>query len=362
MTDLLAIGTRKGLWLARSDDDRRTWTLDGPHLLAQEVAAVSIDTRRPAPRVLAGIQYGHWGPTVMWSDDLGRDVEGDRPRRDPLPRGHRGRAGPRLAAPARHRRPARRRLGRVRAALAVAQRRRGLHLRTRPRALRPPAPADLGARRRGRGGAHRPARPGVGPGDDRDEHRRRLRQRGRRREVGAAQQGHHRDLRARPAARVRAVRAQGRRRRGRSRPAVRAEPLRRLPHRRRGRVVVVDRRRAPGRLRVPDRRLTHARPARRGSCRWWPTCSGSRRTAGCACTAPGTPARRWTELGNGLPDDARGRRCCATRSAPTPADRTGIYVGTRDGCVYASADEGDTFTLVADHLPDVLTVKAATLP
>ena len=27
--------------------------------------------RRPDPRVLAGIQYGHWGPTVMWSDDLG---------------------------------------------------------------------------------------------------------------------------------------------------------------------------------------------------------------------------------------------------------------------------------------------------
>ena len=39
-------------------------------------------------------------------------------------------------------------------------------------------------------------------------------------------------------------------------------------------------------------------------------------------------------------------------------DPTGIYVGTRDGCVYASADEGDTFTLVADHLPDVLTVQA----
>ena len=71
MTDLLAIGTRKGVWLARSDDDRRTWTLDGPHLLAQEVAAVSVDVRRSEPRILAGIQYGHWGPTVMWSDDLG---------------------------------------------------------------------------------------------------------------------------------------------------------------------------------------------------------------------------------------------------------------------------------------------------
>ena len=34
-------------------------------------AAVAVDTRRPRPRVLAGIQYGHWGPSVMWSDDLG---------------------------------------------------------------------------------------------------------------------------------------------------------------------------------------------------------------------------------------------------------------------------------------------------
>lgn len=71
MTVLLAIGTRKGLWLARSDDDRRTWTIGEPHLLAQEVAAVCIDTRRPQPRVLAGIQYGHWGPSVVRSDDLG---------------------------------------------------------------------------------------------------------------------------------------------------------------------------------------------------------------------------------------------------------------------------------------------------
>lgn len=56
MTDLLAIGTRKGLWLARSEDDRRTWTVSEPHLLAQEVASVAVDTRGSRPRVLAGIQ------------------------------------------------------------------------------------------------------------------------------------------------------------------------------------------------------------------------------------------------------------------------------------------------------------------
>jgi len=68
----------------------------------------------------------------------------------------------------------------------------------------------------------------------------------------------------------------------------------------------------------------------------------------------------WTELGAGLPDPAwvavmRDAFCADT------ADPTGIYLGTRDGCVYASADEGETFTVVADHLPDVLVVRAARL-
>ena len=69
MTTLLAIGTRKGLWLARSDD-RRSWSLEGPHLLMQEVAAVAIDARRSTPRVLAAGYSEHWGPTVVWSDDV----------------------------------------------------------------------------------------------------------------------------------------------------------------------------------------------------------------------------------------------------------------------------------------------------
>ena len=69
----------------------------------------------------------------------------------------------------------------------------------------------------------------------------------------------------------------------------------------------------------------------------------------------------WTELGAGLPD---GCWTAVLRDAVCvdEADPTGIAVGTRDGCVYASRDEGDTFTLVADHLPDVLCVRAAVLP
>jgi len=71
MTVLLMIGTRKGLWLARSDDDRQSWKLDGPQFLMQEIPACAIDTRGPTPRLLAGARSEQWGPSVFHSDDLG---------------------------------------------------------------------------------------------------------------------------------------------------------------------------------------------------------------------------------------------------------------------------------------------------
>ena len=74
MTFVLAIGTRKGLWFARSDD-RRTWSLDGPHFLMREVASVAFDTRRTPVRTLVGTMSEHWGPTVKWSDDFGATWE-----------------------------------------------------------------------------------------------------------------------------------------------------------------------------------------------------------------------------------------------------------------------------------------------
>jgi hypothetical protein len=70
MTVLLAIGTRKGLWLARSED-RARWSLDGPHFLAREIAAVGLDPRRDPVRITVGVHSEHWGPTVARSDDLG---------------------------------------------------------------------------------------------------------------------------------------------------------------------------------------------------------------------------------------------------------------------------------------------------
>jgi hypothetical protein len=71
--------------------------------------------------------------------------------------------------------------------------------------------------------------------------------------------------------------------------------------------------------------------------------------------------RTWTELGAGLPDQSWN---VVLRDAACVDDQesTGVYFGTRDGSVYASADEGETFQVVADHLPDVLSVRVARLP
>ena len=74
MTTLLMIGTRKGLFLARSDD-RESWSLDGPHFPMNSVYATAIDRRSATPdgsvRLLAGADSEHWGPSVFRSDDLG---------------------------------------------------------------------------------------------------------------------------------------------------------------------------------------------------------------------------------------------------------------------------------------------------
>lgn len=67
---LLMIGTRKGLWLATSDD-RVSWTLDGPHFVMNEVIACAVDHRSTPPRLLAGATSSHFGPQVFRSDDRG---------------------------------------------------------------------------------------------------------------------------------------------------------------------------------------------------------------------------------------------------------------------------------------------------
>ncbi len=71
---MLMIGTRKGLWTARSND-RAAWTLDGPDDLKSEVHAVAYDTRAASPRLYMASRSWHWGPQLLRSDDLGSSWE-----------------------------------------------------------------------------------------------------------------------------------------------------------------------------------------------------------------------------------------------------------------------------------------------
>jgi photosystem II stability/assembly factor-like uncharacterized protein len=68
---LVMIGTRKGLWLAESDGAREAWKLSEPEFLMNEIFAVAIDARDGRTRLLAGAVSSHFGPQVFRSDDLG---------------------------------------------------------------------------------------------------------------------------------------------------------------------------------------------------------------------------------------------------------------------------------------------------
>ena len=67
---VLMIGTRKGLWIARSED-RESWALEGPHFDMEDVYSCCIDRRGDGVRLFAGPSSSWLGPKLMHSDDLG---------------------------------------------------------------------------------------------------------------------------------------------------------------------------------------------------------------------------------------------------------------------------------------------------
>jgi hypothetical protein len=71
---VLAIGTRKGLWLARSSADG-SWSVNGPYLVMREVPSLAFLPSEGSPTLLAGVRSEHWGPVVVRSDDLGATWE-----------------------------------------------------------------------------------------------------------------------------------------------------------------------------------------------------------------------------------------------------------------------------------------------
>ena len=69
----------------------------------------------------------------------------------------------------------------------------------------------------------------------------------------------------------------------------------------------------------------------------------------------------WEPLGKGLPDSGFYAGVLRDAMCVDQGDPAGVYFGSRDGTVYASDDEGDSWQVVAQHLPDVLSVRAAIL-
>jgi photosystem II stability/assembly factor-like uncharacterized protein len=73
MSMVILAGTRKGLFLLRSDEDRRTWKVEGPLLTGWEIYHAMLDPRDGA--LYACTQSFPYGATVHRSNDLGKTWE-----------------------------------------------------------------------------------------------------------------------------------------------------------------------------------------------------------------------------------------------------------------------------------------------
>ncbi len=65
------VSTRKGAWIYRSDAARREWKTSGPHFLGHVINHMVLDPR-DGRTLLAAAKTGHLGPTIFRSTDLGK--------------------------------------------------------------------------------------------------------------------------------------------------------------------------------------------------------------------------------------------------------------------------------------------------
>jgi len=73
-----------------------------------------------------------------------------------------------------------------------------------------------------------------------------------------------------------------------------------------------------------------------------------------------TGGNEWQELSKGLPAKDCYVNVLRDAMAVDSLDACGVYFGTTGGQVYGSADAGDTWTTIAEHLPPVLSVEVQT--
>ncbi|HEY8491812.1 MAG TPA: hypothetical protein VIO14_12560 [Dehalococcoidia bacterium] len=71
----LLVGTRKGAFIYASDERRERWELSDPIMPGWTVHHLAADTRRDPPRIYAAASHWAWGPSVARSDDGGKTWE-----------------------------------------------------------------------------------------------------------------------------------------------------------------------------------------------------------------------------------------------------------------------------------------------
>jgi photosystem II stability/assembly factor-like uncharacterized protein len=69
---LLLVGTMKGAFIVRAGNDRARWEVGGPYFPGSAVYAMAYDTRGGRRRLWAGPNSMHWGGLLRSSDDFGR--------------------------------------------------------------------------------------------------------------------------------------------------------------------------------------------------------------------------------------------------------------------------------------------------
>jgi photosystem II stability/assembly factor-like uncharacterized protein len=72
--------------------------------------------------------------------------------------------------------------------------------------------------------------------------------------------------------------------------------------------------------------------------------------------------RSWEALRSGLPQENAYLGVLRQALATDTLDKAGVYFGTTSGELYASADEGETWSRIADHLPSILSVETLVAP
>jgi hypothetical protein len=69
---LLLVGTMKGAFILKSDASRRRWTVAGPYFPGRAIYALAHDDRRGRSRLWAAVNSPFWGSYLSSSDDFGR--------------------------------------------------------------------------------------------------------------------------------------------------------------------------------------------------------------------------------------------------------------------------------------------------